>query len=97
MYKNVKNLIKSWLVKSPKARERRYKNRLIAHLILQENRQLFNGNEEYIKEKLEQIVGFSLTADRAWRQVTEKNKELRGSDYKDKVKLEEKRLKELNK
>lgn len=74
-------IIKKYLEETPQARERKNKNRAISNLI--------------IKKYMQDMVGDILTADRAWRQVLEKNENLRGSDYIEKHELEVEKQREL--
>lgn len=83
--------IKEHLKGSPKARERKNKNRFIAWLVI----------KKYPVFTLEDIdtithaVGDSLTFDRAWRQVLQHEPSLRGTDYEDKKILEQEKEIEL--
>ena len=77
------------LQKDTRTRERSNKNRTLAYLIRK------NYNIEIDNGKMADIVGEILTRDREWRQLLEKNPELRGRDYKDKTLLENEKLVEL--
>lgn len=94
--KKVKAQLKAQLEKSERARERKNKNKLIAYNIIRDNQQLFTAHPDYVKEKVEEMVRYVLTADRAWRQVVEQNPELRGEDYDEKEELEEIKIKQLH-
>lgn len=74
--------IKEYLVAQPKARERSNKNRVIGNLMIHDY------SLEISKDKMADMVGEILNADRAWRKVLEDNKDLRGTDYADKDELE---------
>ena len=89
-----------YLKQEPRARERKNKNRAIGNLLIApyiEKVMKDNGFKEFISNKADiaDIVGEVLTLDRQWRKILEENPELRGTDYKDKAMLEEKKLEEL--
>lgn len=84
----------TYLKQEPRARERSHKNRAIGNLALKK----FYPNETFYhddKSKMADMIGEILTLDRQWRKILEENPELRGTDYKDKTLLEEKKLAEL--
>jgi hypothetical protein len=86
--------MKDYLTSTPLARERKNKDRAIGNLITNSHgkrvTRMIGDKEiefcvfEVTKEKLAEIVGDVLTADRAWRKITSENVELRGSDYPEK-------------
>lgn len=75
-----------YLKQEPKARERSNKNRALGNLIAK------NYNLEIDKSKMADIVGEILTLDREWRKILEDNPILRGTDYKDKTRLEQEKM-----
>lgn len=83
--------MEKFLENTPQARERSAKDRCIAHLLQQDH----VGLGLISKEVLTNVVTEALSLDRSWRSILEKRIDLRGDDYKDKVKLEEKAKEEL--
>ena len=81
----------TYLKKEPRARERKNKNRAIGNIAMLK----FFPIVELDKARVADMIGEVLTLDRQWRKILEENPELRGSDYKDKTLLEEKKLAEL--
>lgn len=81
--------LKSYMLKEPRARERKNKNRAIGNVIKAKY------HLEMEQGKIADMVGEILNADRAWRKVLEDNKDLRGTDYWEKTDLEIKKRKEL--
>ena len=94
-YKGAKGKVYEYLVKQPMFRERKYKNRGIANLLMEVSKPDDRGIIYLTKPKLTDIVGDIGSYDRAWRQILEHHEELRGSDYGDKDELVEKKQKEL--
>lgn len=94
LYQGTKGKVYNYLVKEPRFRERKNKNRGIANLILDHwaplTRLLMVKND-----RLADIVGQVGSYDRAWRQCLEHHPELRGSDYGDKDVLEQEKQLEL--
>lgn len=83
------DLLVSFLTEHKEARERRNKNRCISYI-------LSKMHDSNIKiELLEEMVGETLTLDRGWRKTLEENPNLRGTDYKEKDRLEKKVQKDL--
>lgn len=82
--------IKNYLEKSPKARERKNKNRFIAWLLWKRLQGV-----EVTQEMLEKFVVDCSSYDRAWRQVLQLETHLRGTDYDDKKMLEQEKELEL--
>jgi len=78
-----------YLKVEPKARERKNKNRAIANLLIK------NYSLSIDKELLITLVKEANTLDREWRKILEQNVTLRGSDYNEKEKLVDNKLKEL--
>lgn len=74
----------SLLREQPKARERKSKNRAIAHILQKRYQQLAQVD----KGVLADAIGEIHSLDRSWRKVTEDHEHLRGSDYDDKPRLE---------
>lgn len=95
MYKGIKGKVYNYLVRQPLFRERKFKNRGIANLLLQLSDPDENGMIHIGKKKLEDIVGDVGSYDRAWRQILEHHEELQGSDYDDKERLEQEKQLEL--
>ena len=85
-------LIKEHLVKNINAREHKNKNRFIAFLLW---KKYHLSDSEMSADVLENIVIDTSTYDRAWRQVRERNPDLRGSDYDEKVVLEQQKILDL--
>ena len=85
------NELIKYLETEPRARERANKDRAIINLLLEKNPNL----KEY-KEQLIRLVGEYSKLDRYWRKILEERPDLRGSDYLDKRKLEEAKIKELD-
>ncbi len=84
----------NYLKTEPRARERKNKNRAIGNIITK--KYLSNINPDRIeKGAIEDMVGEILSMDRQWRKILEENPDLRGSDYKDKDRLEEEKQLEL--
>ncbi len=88
----------NYLKQEPRARERANKNRAIGNLILERCGEKME-NDRYdltiSKENMSEMVGEILSLDRKWRKILEENPDLRGTDYKDKARLEEEKLVEL--
>lgn len=80
-----------YLKQEPRARERKNKNRAIGNVILEKYSSQFPlySDTKEDKAKMADIVGEILSLDRKWRKILEENPDLRGSDYKEKDKLEE--------
>lgn len=81
--------LKSYLEVEPRGRLRKNKNRAIGNLISKQY------GLEIDKNKMADMVGEILSADRAWRKVLEDNEHLRGEDYNQKQILEENKMLEL--
>lgn len=89
----------NYLKQEPRARERKNKNRAIGNVITQkywtsfkDGKLIFEIND---KRKVDDMVGEILSLDRKWRKILEENPDLRGSDYKDKERLEQEKQIEL--
>lgn len=78
-----------YLKVQPLARERKFKNRAIANYLIQSKKL------EIPKELLTEIIKDANSLDREWRKILEQNVLLRGSDYNEKDKLVDKKLKDL--
>lgn len=87
MYDDLKNYLK----KQPLARERKNKDRAIVNLLLEKYPRLALIDKLILIDFVKDHNSY----DRAWRKVTEENEELRGKDYNEKQKLEEKKMIEL--
>lgn len=83
--------LETLLKQQPKARERKNKCRAIAFLLQEECKLL----KDLSLERVEELVKMVNSLDREWRKILEDNPELRGTDYKDKDRLVDKKLKEL--
>lgn len=85
------------LIEEPRARERKNKDRAIVNLLIKEygwlDRLILENPK--IKDSVIRLVGDYGSYDRLWRDILKKNKKLRGSDYGDKVKLEQEKMIEL--
>lgn len=88
----IKDLIEDFLEKTPKFRERKWKDAGIVHLLIQKH---YGGSFPKDRHDLIRLVKDYASADRAWRQALEHNKDLRGSDYDDKKLLVTKKQQEL--
>jgi hypothetical protein len=86
----VNELMFSFLTEHKEARERKNKNRCIAYVVSR-----MHPSSDIKIELLEDMVGEILTMDRAWRKTLEDNSNLRGTDYKEKERLEKKVQKDL--
>lgn len=84
--------VKFFLEKNVKARERKFKDKAIVHMLYESY-----GIEKLgiTKEGLVQFVRDYASYDRMWRKVTKDNPSLRGSDYDDKEVLEQEKMLEL--
>lgn len=81
-----------YLKKEPRARERKNKNRAIGNLL----KSKYHSNLMDIEQsRMADIVSEVLTLDRQWRKILEENPDLRGTDYKEKVELAQKKQIEL--
>ncbi len=79
--------VKSYLERSPKARERKHKNEFIGFLLFRKySPQMQTGVTQSVFEHIAKDAG---TYDRAWRYLLQHNENLRGSDYHDKDVLEQ--------
>ena len=76
---------------TPKARERKYKNRAVAS-VLQQKHPALQGIELNL---LEIIIKEAGTLDRQWRKMLEEYPAFRGKDYGEKSKVVKKKLIEL--
>ena len=85
----VNELMLSFLTDHKQARERKNKNRCIAYVVSRMH------SSEIKIELLEEMVGEILTMDRAWRKTLEDHPALRGTDYKEKDRLERKVIEDL--
>jgi hypothetical protein len=83
--------IKGHLETITSARERKNKNNFIAWLLWNKH----NVSKGIDKAGLKNLIIDASTYDRAWRQVLQKNSNLRGSDYEEKESLEENKQTEL--
>lgn len=83
--------IKGHLETITRARERKNKNSFIAWLLWNK----YNVDRGIDKSGLKNLIIDASTYDRAWRQVLQKNPNLRGSDYEEKETLEENKQTEL--
>lgn len=85
-----------YLKQQPRARERKNKNQAIGNILMKKYSVDYDlGVFNVTKSELADIVGEVLTLDRQWRKILEENPNLRGTDYKDKSRLEEEKLIEL--
>lgn len=89
--------LKEYLIREPRARLRRNKNRAIGNIILEKYSSQFPlySDTKEDKAKMADMVGEILSLDRKWRKILEENPDLRGSDYKEKDILEQKAMLEL--
>lgn len=83
--------VKHYIEEEPKARERRNKDRALVNLLIRKYPEL----SAIEKSTLIKIVHDYNNADRYWRLILERFPELQGSDYNDKVPLEQKKELEL--
>jgi len=90
--KTHRNIMKSYLEKEPRARERANKNRSIRNVLLGVSP---DPHIKIHKDDFPKIVQDILTYDRLWRDILKQFPELRGSDYGDKDSLEAETLKSI--
>lgn len=83
--------VENYLQREPLFRERKKKDAGIANLLIKRYPVLANISRETIVAMVQDYASM----DRAWRQLLERRPELRGTDYDEKVALEEKKLAEL--
>lgn len=81
-----------YLKKEPRARERKNKNRAIGNVL---KNKYYNNLMGIEQARMADIVSEVLTLDRQWRKILEENPDLRGTDYKEKVELAQKKQIEL--
>lgn len=74
-------MLKEYLIKEPLARERKNKDKAIANLLI--NKYKLTVERDLLSKLFKEFNSL----DREWRQLLEKNEELRGLDYWDKEKL----------
>jgi Zn-dependent M32 family carboxypeptidase len=82
---SLKPIVKNYLEEEPRARERKNKNRGLAHLLKRRYPSISHLPNQYIED----IVHDTLVMDRAWRKILEDNENLRGKDYAEKDILED--------
>lgn len=87
----LKKDIEEYLEREPRFRERKNKDAGIANLLMRK----YPALQSLSRETVIAIVNEYTSMDRSWRQLLERRPELRGSDYDEKVALEEKKLAEL--
>lgn len=87
-------LIKSKLESHPDFRERRFRGKYLAVLALRET-----GLEDRHRENriidLSEMANFAIkyaSLEREWRKVTSEHKNLQGTDYNDKIALEQEKM-----
>lgn len=91
-----KTEVENYLREEPKFRERRNKDRGIVNLLIKRMWQLGEGSANtHYKEHLIAFAQEYASMDRVWRQALERNPELRGSDYGERVALVQKKQQEL--
>lgn len=88
---NFKKRVQDYLEADPRFRLRSNKNKGIVNILQKKYPILQNIERDFLVE----VVKDYASMDRAWRQILEKNKSLRGADYGDKEELEDKKLAEL--
>jgi hypothetical protein len=86
-------LIKSKLESHPDFRERKHRGKYLAILALRECK--LEKTDKLTHEELSSVCVAYGSLERAWRSVTADYKELRGTDYDQKVELEQKKQIEL--
>lgn len=93
----LKNLVLQYLEKEPLFRERRNKDKGVVSLLMRRYPPLAEAIEKGVitKNIVTEIVQDYASMDRAWRQTLEHDPALRGSDYYDKVVLEQAKQIEL--
>ena len=100
--------VKAALENVPQFRERKYRSHFLLIMALRDAELIPKDRKVASGDKVEIIVGTATNPgafarlgpsygsyERAWRQVTEKHKNLRGSDYDMKEELEAEKLEEL--
>jgi len=91
-----KTLVKDYLEQEVLFRERKNKDRGIVNLLIKKyGLQYAIDRGEITKDKIVTLVQDYATMDRSWRQILQKNENLRGSDYDEKDQLESKKMVEL--
>lgn len=85
--------VKAFLVEYPRARERKFKNEAIVHILWQSHALDISGVSKTLLCVLFQDYA---SYDRAWRKVLEECPDLRGTDYGDKEILEQEKMLELD-
>jgi hypothetical protein len=70
-----------YLIDQPLARERKNKDKAIANILIQKHKLTID------RDLLATVLKEFNSLDREWRQILEKNEDLRGKDYWDKEKL----------
>jgi predicted ribosome quality control (RQC) complex YloA/Tae2 family protein len=86
-----KERVEEYLKKEPRFRERAHKDRGLANLLMERYPELRDVKKETIIAAVQDYASM----DRAWRQTLERQEELRGSDYHDKVRLEQEKKLDL--
>ncbi len=93
----IKESVEDYLRAEPKFRERKNKDRGMVNMLMKR----YGGLNEVIvagvlsKDAIIAIVQDYATMDRSWRQALEHNPDLRGTDYDEKVRLEQEKQLEL--
>lgn len=87
MYERIKN----YLIAEPRSRERQLHQRGMVNLLLEDYPEL----KELPKEKLVDFCHDFESYCRIWRKVLSENENLRGTDYYDKIRLEQEKQIEL--
>lgn len=82
-FRKIKKEIVKLILTNPKARERKYRNKAVGSVIIKKYGLSID------QETMAQIVKDIENGTRSWRAFLEENPKYRGSDYGDKVKLEQ--------
>lgn len=93
----IKDLVIAYLEKQPLFRERKNKDQGIVNILIGRHTKLGDAIRTGVITKgfVVEMVQEYASMDRAWRQALEHDPNLRGSDYDDKVRLEQKKEIEL--
>ncbi len=93
----IKVSVEEYLKSEPKFRERKNKDRGVVNLLGRRYGSLgvLLKRGEISVDTLVAVIQDAYSMDRAWRQALEHNPDLRGTDYDDKVRLEQEKQLEL--
>lgn len=87
----LKDIVKDYLEREPKARERKNKDRALVNLLMKRYPALGAVDRTVL---IDMVRDYN-SMDRAWRQTLEQCSNLRGTDYDEKEKLEQAKIVDL--